>query len=262
MWASPKLASQMNLEGFTNIVVLTGAGISVASGLATFRGEGGLWESYDPEECATMRAWENDPQRVWQLIDIMRRQGRDAQPNAAHIAIARYQRQLRRGQSLLILTQNVDGLHQAAGSPDVLELHGRLGRTRCSNARCRSLPFEDWACRGESTPPICETCGAFLRPDVVLYGEPIRHYKPAMEAARRCDLLLAIGTSGTVLPAAAFVRLAVRTGARSILVTKTPEEDQAAEYDEVVVGDAERIVPDLLRPAQSPRMSEDSCTGW
>ena len=176
-------------------VVLTGAGVSADSGIPTFRGEGGLWRNYRAEDLATPEAFARDPLLVWQWYEWRRSIVRNAQPNAAHLAIARLP-------GCLVVTQNVDGLHQRAGSTDVIELHGNLFRARCMREEIRRDaldPFED-------LPPHCE-CGALLRPDVVWFGEllPAGAFERAARAVRDADLLLVIGTSGVVFPAAGLV---------------------------------------------------------
>jgi len=176
-------------------VVLTGAGVSADSGIPTFRGEGGLWRNYRAEDLATPEAFARNPLLVWEWYEWRRSLVRDAQPNAAHLAIARLP-------NALVVTQNVDGLHHRAGSTDVIELHGSLFRARCvrENTRTDALdPFTD-------LPPHC-SCGALLRPDVVWFGEllPEGAFERAARAVRDADLLLIIGTSGVVFPAAGLV---------------------------------------------------------
>ena len=179
------------------VVVLTGAGVSADSGIPTFRGPGGLWRNFRPEELATPEAFERDPALVWEWYEWRRGIVRDAQPNAAHEALARIP-------DAVVVTQNVDGLHERAGSRDVVELHGSILRVRCVSERrtlMRDEPFEE-------IPPHCE-CGARLRPDVVWFGEmlPQDALARAAAAVHAADLLLVIGTSGVVYPAAGFVRL-------------------------------------------------------
>lgn len=176
-------------------VVLTGAGVSADSGIPTFRGERGLWRTYRPEDLATPEAFARDPLLVWEWYEWRRTLVRDAKPNAAHLAIAKLP-------DVLVVTQNVDGLHQRAGSKDVIELHGNLFRVRCVREEVRhdaSDAFTD-------LPPHC-TCGALLRPDVVWFGEllPAGAFERAARAVRDADLLLVIGTSGVVFPAAGLV---------------------------------------------------------
>lgn len=180
-----------------SVVVLTGAGVSADSGIPTFRGAGGLWREFRPEELATPEAFRRDPALVWEWYEWRRRLIREAKPNAAHESLARIA-------DAVIVTQNVDGLHARAGSRDVVELHGNILRARCMREGTRRMhegPFE-------TIPPYCE-CGAMLRPDVVWFGEmlPEEALGRAMSAVRGADLMLVIGTSGVVYPAAGFVSL-------------------------------------------------------
>ena len=176
-------------------VVLTGAGVSADSGIPTFRGERGLWRNYRPEDLATPEAFARDPLLVWEWYEWRRGLVREAKPNAAHLAIARLP-------NAIVVTQNVDGLHQRAGSKDVIELHGNLFRTRCTLEESR----QDAADAFTDLPPLCN-CGAMLRPDVVWFGEllPPGAFERAARAVRDADLLLVIGTSGVVFPAAGLV---------------------------------------------------------
>ena len=179
------------------VVVFTGAGVSADSGIPTFRGAGGLWREFRPEELATPQAFRRDPALVWEWYEWRRALIRKARPNAAHEAVARLT-------DAVVVTQNVDALHTRAGSRDVVELHGNLFRVRCTRegkTRDHPEPFT-------SLPPLCE-CGALLRPDVVWFGEmlPEDAVARAVGAIRGADLLLVIGTSGVVYPAAGFVSL-------------------------------------------------------
>jgi len=176
-------------------VVLTGAGVSADSGIPTFRGEGGLWRNYRPEDLATAAAFARDPLLVWEWYEWRRSIVREAKPNAAHLAIARIP-------NALVVTQNVDGLHQRAGSKDIIELHGNLFRTRCVREETRRDALDAFG----TLPPHCQ-CGALLRPDVVWFGEllPAGAFERAGRAVRAADLLLVIGTSGVVFPAAGLV---------------------------------------------------------
>lgn len=179
------------------VVVFTGAGVSADSGIPTFRGSGGLWRDFRAEDLATPDAFQNDPRTVWEWYEWRRDLIRNAKPNAAHEAIARLP-------GALVVTQNVDGLHARAGADHVVELHGNIFRVRCTSegtVHTREEAFPD-------LPPHCE-CGALLRPDVVWFGEtlPDEAVTRAVSAIRAADLLLVIGTSGVVYPAAGFVGL-------------------------------------------------------
>ncbi|HYO77226.1 MAG TPA: NAD-dependent deacylase [Thermoanaerobaculia bacterium] len=179
------------------IVVMTGAGVSADSGIPTFRGAGGLWRNFRAEDLATPEAFRRDPQTVWEWYEWRRGLIREAKPNAAHEALARLH-------DAVVVTQNVDGLHTRAGSRDVVELHGNIFRVSCvreGKPRMHEEPFDD-------VPPRCE-CGALLRPGVVWFGEalPPDAVERAVGAIHNADLLLVIGTSGVVYPAAGFVSL-------------------------------------------------------
>lgn len=180
-----------------NVVVFTGAGVSAESGIPTFRGEGGLWRNFRAEELATPEAFARDPAMVWEWYEWRRGLVRAAAPNAAHRAIAALP-------DAVVVTQNVDALHARAGSADVVELHGSLFRVRCvreQHVRAAPKPFG-------ALPPHCE-CGALLRPDVVWFGEMLPEDALARASAvmHGADLLLIIGTSGIVYPAAGLVAL-------------------------------------------------------
>ena len=180
-----------------SVVVFTGAGVSADSGIPTFRGEGGLWRNYRAEELATPAAFARNPLLVWEWYEWRRGLVRNAQPNAAHLAIAMMP-------EAMVITQNVDGLHARAGSTKIIELHGNLFRARCQ----REGTVQDAVDAFSELPPKC-TCGALLRPDVVWFGEmlPERAFERAVDEVRAADLLLVIGTSGVVYPAAGLVPL-------------------------------------------------------
>jgi NAD-dependent deacetylase len=227
------------------VVILTGAGISAASGLPTYRGPGGLWNT-DPSLAATLHAGV-DPVLLWRAVAPMALAVRAAAPSLAHLALARYEAQLHeQGGTVTVITQNIDGLHTRAGSQRVIELHGALGRRRCSREGCDLPAFaaED----SPPEPPPCPRCGAPLRPAVVLFGEPLGADEEvgAKRAMRGCDLFLAIGTSGTVSPASNLVRSAEFEGARTLLVNLTPMTPANPAFDREILGPADEIIPALL----------------
>ena len=236
---------KLRTRDYRNIVVLTGAGISAASGLRTYRGSGGLWTEMDPESFSTADALTDDLAKVWPFYSEMRAAVLAAAPNEAHRALAALQ--LAPGASLTLVTQNVDELHQQAGSKDVVELHGSLFRTRCSNARCTLPSFHDTALYNDRVP-TCSICGAALRPDIVGFGEPlpIEAEMRVKRALRDCDLFIAIGTSGTVAPAANFVRGADYAGAMTVYVNLEPMEGDNRYFKQIVLGKAEEVLPELL----------------
>ncbi len=230
----------MNWTSFSEIVVLTGAGISVASGLGTYRGPGGLWEESGVAPAATAQGFVEDPWSVWQFFLPLLEQVLEVQPNAAHQALVKME-ECCRGEFLLV-TQNVDGLHTVAGSKNVAELHGNIRRRRCSNPNCSLEPHYDTTIPKQL--PLCPNCGQPLRPDIVLFGEmiPVDPGHRAKRALRTVNLFLAIGTSGTVMPAASFVRSAEYAGALTV------EMNLAASgaFQTELLGPAEETLPALV----------------
>jgi NAD-dependent deacetylase len=243
----PASRAPIDVSRYKNIVVLTGAGVSAGSGLRTYRGPGGVWEEHNVEEYGNVKALTEQPERTWQLFGAMRAPLKAAQPNAAHFALARLEAQLRPDQTFLLVTQNVDSLHQRAGSKNVVELHGNIARTRCVNEECTLEPFVDEDAHLDALPR-CPRCANVLRPDVVLFGEPIPAFASwkSKRALRDCDLFLAIGTSGLVTPAADFVRNAEYAGARTILVNLESHRPANPAFREEYLGKAEEIVPALF----------------
>jgi NAD-dependent deacetylase len=202
-----------------HIAVLTGAGVSAESGLPTFRDAmTGLWATYRPEELATRAAFQHNPELVWNWYAWRRDLVLNARPNPGHIALAELQRRVPR---LTLITQNVDNLHQLAGSQNVIELHGNLRRVKCFD---NDHIVDDWQA-DTRTPPHCPECGSLLRPDVVWFGEtlPPLALDQAREAARHCDLFFSIGTSGQVEPAASLPRLAMNHGATVVIMNPDQE---------------------------------------
>ena len=248
-WPNRPFADPMHLDRsrYQRIVILTGAGISAASGLRTYRGPGGVWEEHEVEKYGHADTWARQPQDTWRLFGGMRTPVLQAEPNAAHRALARWEATLAPHQELLVVTQNVDGLHQRAGSRNVVELHGHLMTSRCSNPACSLPPHRDEQPHQHAVP-ACPQCGAPLRPDVVLFGEEI----PALpgwtvkRALRDCDLFIAVGTSGLVMPAAGYVRGAAYAGARTILVNLEPMATPNPAFQEQLLGPAEQVLPALL----------------
>lgn len=232
---------------YTRTVVLTGAGISAASGLRTYRGPDGVWDDHDVERLGHADALARWPDECWQLFGGMRAPVLAARPNAAHLALAAWQARLAPHQQFVLVTQNVDGLHQLAGSPTVHELHGNLMRTRCSNPACTLEPYRDEQTHLNATP-MCPLCGAVLRPDIVLFGEAIDGAADwtVNRALRDCDLFIAVGTSGLVTPAANYVRGAAYAGARTLLVNLEPMVPPNPAFQEQLLGPAEVVLPRLL----------------
>lgn len=193
-------------------IAFTGAGISVESGIPDFRSSTGLWSKYSPEEYATIEAFRADPGKVWQMLTEMMSLVIQAKPNPAHVGLADLEK-IDKLQA--VITQNIDGLHQAAGSRNVIEIHGSGASLSCLSCRCtisaESLSMDD-------LPPKCPRCRSIMKPDVVFFGEPLpwEAYTKAMEAARTCDLVLVIGTSAVVYPAADIPITAKESGAKII----------------------------------------------
>jgi len=231
--------AQALLESARFVGVLTGAGISAESGIKTFRDAGGLWEDHSIDQVATPEGFARDPRLVWSFYNARRKAAQNARPNAAHSALAR----LEEGRRVAILTQNIDGLHQRAGSKNVVELHGSIWEVRCVG--CGAL-----TCRFAIELPIlphCENCGKLLRPHVVWFGEQLdpKVLDAAIGVVEECDLFLVIGTSAVVQPAASYPFLASRRGAPVIEVNKekTPVTAIAAVS---LLGLAGEILPQIL----------------
>jgi len=217
-----------DLTAARNVVALTGAGISTESGIPPFRGKGGLWEKFDPMEIAHIDAFMKDPARVWNLlIKEMKAIVDTARPNDAHKGLARLEQM---GKLKTVITQNIDGLHQAAGNTDVIEFHGNFAWQRCMDC---SQKYETRQVDISQIPPRCR-CGGILRPDAVFFGEMIP--QDAMwrskQAASDCDLMLVVGTSAVVQPAALMPVFAKETGATVIEINmaETPLTVEVSDY--------------------------------
>lgn len=222
-----------------NIVILTGAGISAESGLGTFRDEGGLWAQHRIEDVATPEGFGRNPDLVHRFYNARRAQAAEARPNAAHLALARLEADWPGG--LTIVTQNVDDLHRRAGSTQVLQMHGALAGALCHRCAHR------WSAppRMHSHDP-CPACGAHAtRPDVVWFGEMPYHLDAIAAHLANVDLFAAIGTSGQVYPAASFVEDAAMRGAQTVELSLEPTSI-SAQFDEVRLGPATRIVPEWV----------------
>jgi len=218
------------------VVVLTGAGVSAESGVPTFRDADGLWEGHRVEDVATPEAFARDPETVHRFYDARRAALATVEPNPAHHALARLERAL--GDDLLLVTQNVDDLHERAGSERVVHMHGELLRALCASCEER-VP-----CRGDLLPaPECPACEEpTLRPDVVWFGEIPYAMDRIEHALSRADVFVSVGTSGAVYPAAGFVRAASAYGARTLELNLEPSHGSAW-FDEARHGPASRLVP-------------------
>jgi NAD-dependent deacetylase len=231
-----------------DVAVLTGAGVSAESGLQTFRetsptlGSGkALWSQYRPEDLATPEAFERNPEMVWEFYAMRRLKAGEVKPNPGHISLAEMERHI---PHFTLITQNVDGLHQKAGSKDVIELHGNITRVKCSHGCGVFTKWEDLPDR----VPACPSCGEKLRPDVVWFGEmlPRRELEAALEAVRTCQVFFSIGTSSLVQPAASLSGLAKQFGA--IIVEINMEETPLTPTaDTFLRGKSGEILPELVR---------------
>ncbi|HWP18844.1 MAG TPA: NAD-dependent deacylase [Burkholderiaceae bacterium] len=237
------------VEAAGQVCVLTGAGMSAESGVPTFRDAlSGLWARYDPQELATEAGFRSDPQLVWDWYASRREGVRAAEPNAGHMALARWQ--AAHPGRMTVVTQNVDDLHQRAGSTEVLCLHGSLFVDAWLDP-CPRLARGELACdprrAAPGRPPRCEACGNLVRPGVVWFGEalPWNPLDGAQRAARHCTLMLVVGTSGMVYPAAGLPGVAKHCGARVVVINPHPTElDGLA--DVVLRGTAAQLLPQLL----------------
>ncbi|MCS7055136.1 MAG: NAD-dependent deacylase [Thermoflexales bacterium] len=225
------------------IAALTGAGVSAESGVPTFRdAQTGLWAQFDPHELATPQAFRRNPKLVWDWYAWRRGLVERARPNPGHFALAEMER---RAPRFTLITQNVDGLHQRAGSRAVIELHGNLRRFKCFVCEA---PHPVLTAESTDAIPTCGCCGGLLRPDVVWFGEPLpaEAYRAALAAAQTCDVFLSIGTSGLVEPAASLPRIARRAGA--VVVIVNPDAQIESPPDAYMVcGKAGEALPALVK---------------
>ncbi len=226
------------------VFVLTGAGISAESGIPTFRGVGGLWRGHRIEEVATPGAFASDPALVWAFYSERRRRASGARPNPGHEALARLERAL--GEHYFLCTQNVDSLHETAGSRRIAHMHGRLDQSRCSRLGCPTEPFDDAnAYPGVEVIPRCARCGALVRPHICWFGETPFELERILTELEACTVCLVAGTSGVVEPAASFVRMAGARGARTLYVG--PEEPaNAGAFQEVRLGPSGVVLPEVV----------------
>jgi NAD-dependent protein deacetylase/lipoamidase len=248
-------SERIPLEANDRLFVLTGAGASAESGLATFRGAGGLWEGHRVEEVASPHAWARDPEQVWRFYSMRRNKAAAALPNAAHTALAALEHVLQPqqandglagdpgvGSRFFLCTQNVDDLHERAGSRRLVHMHGELFRSRCE--RCSRPPFADTQLYETlASHRFCE-CGGRIRPDIVWFGETPFHMERIFEELQRCTVMLVVGTSGLVQPAASFVQWA-GAGVRTYYIG--PEHPANGEaFTQVFEGKAGDLLPRLF----------------
>lgn len=230
------------------LFVLTGAGTSADSGLATFRGEGGVWRTYRAEDVANINAWRRDPRLVWDFYSMRRAKHKEVKPNPAHFALAELERLL--GDRFFLCTQNVDRLHESAGSKRIVHIHGKIFESKCDT--CSRPPFFDDAPYASDEPlPRCE-CGGGIRPNVCWFGEVPFDVDPVMEQLNACDAFMAVGTSGMVEPVASFAaHLKSRrepAEGRSIttIYVGLEEPRNAAHFDHLLLGKAAEVLPEVV----------------
>ena len=229
----------------SNGIAFTGAGVSAESGIPTFRGEGGLWTRYDPVKVASYDAFLADPSAYWSVARERGRESLKARPNPGHLALAALEAA---GHLRAIVTQNTDGLHRDAGSARVIELHGSGRRVRCLDCGAEEARSEVQARLENELPPRCRTCGGIhLKPTVIFFGEamPAQATADAFDLARHCDLVLVVGSSLVVYPAAGVPETAVEAGAPLVIVNAEPTPlDARAEI--VIEGRSGEVLPNLL----------------
>ena len=224
------------------VFILTGAGISAESGIRTFRDSNGLWEEHRMEDVASPGGWAKDRALVWRFYSDRRKQALSVDPNPAHKALAELEAQI--GDRLTLCTQNVDPLHEAGGSKRVIHMHGELARSRCD--RDHQKPFwDEQLYYGFDAIPRCQ-CGGWIRPHICWFGEVPFHMASIQEALMKCTVLVTIGSSGAVYPAAGFVKIANQIGARTVYVG-LERPDNAELFSEIRLGRAGKLVPRLFQ---------------
>ena len=230
------------VEPDDRVFVLTGAGISAESGLPTFRAEDGLWAGYRIEDVCTPDAWSRNPEEVWKFYSARRESGQKAKPNAAHFALAELEAKI--GDRFFLCTQNVDDLHERAGSVRLLHMHGELAKSRCEN-NCGQAPVEDHEIyRNLAEVKRC-ICGGILRPHIVFFGEMPLEMGRIQREIDRATVMLVIGTSGSVYPAASFVNWARQNGARTIYIGPEPPLNAQA-FTQLIDGKAGEVMTELF----------------
>jgi NAD-dependent deacetylase len=226
-------------------VALTGAGISAESGLGTFRGKDGLWSRYDPAVVASIESFTQDPRKFWEFAREIGWIFLTAKPNAAHVALADLEAMKRLDS---VITQNVDGLHQRAGSKHVIEIHGNAGRIICTRCSAEYTTEKIVDRIAQQYVPTCDRCGGPLKPDVVLFGEPLpsKAFDQALKKVRSADLLLAVGTSLEVYPAASLPEIAKKSGAKIVSIdSERTSWDNLCDYK--VHGPAGEVLPRIVQ---------------
>lgn len=230
------------------VFVLTGAGISAESGLATFRGSDGLWEGERVEDVASPRGWKRDPERVWRFYSLRRKAAAVAEPNPAHFALSELERSI--GDRFFLCTQNVDDLHERAGSHNLIHMHGELFQSSCDH--CTREAFADTRLYETEAAHIRCECGGRIRPNIVWFGEVPFHMDRIIEELQQCTVMLVVGTSGVVQPAASFVHWASQSYASGGSAVRTyyvgPEHPaNSAAFTQVFEKPAGECLPQLFR---------------
>ncbi|MBU4175222.1 MAG: NAD-dependent deacylase [Actinobacteria bacterium] len=244
------------IESAGSVVALTGAGISVESGIPDFRSPGGLWTRFDPSIYATFESFVNDPSKFWEMAEELNPLLEGAEPNPGHLALVELERL---GKCDTVITQNIDNLHQRAGSSDVLELHGTFRCGTCLKCGMKHTYEEIEQAAAGRVVPVCMSCGGSIKPDVVLFGEPLnaRVLQRAVELATGCDLMIVVGSGLEVFPAASLPDYARRGNARLVFFNiATTAFDSVA--DVIIVGKAGETLP---RVVEVYRGLSEGCTG-
>ena len=235
--------AKISIGGDDRVFVLTGAGISAESGLPTFRASDGLWAGHRIEDVCAPEAWKRNPALVWEFYSGRRADGAKAEPNAAHMALAELESRL--GERFFLCTQNVDDLHERAGSARLVHMHGELAKSRCER-ECGRSPVEDRAIyRSLGEVGRC-ACGGRLRPHIVFFGEIPLEMDRIQQEIGKATLMVVVGTSGSVYPAAIFVHWARQAGARTVYIGPEPPLNAAA-FSHVVEGKAGVVLPGLFQ---------------
>jgi len=236
------LEAKRIIDDASNIAVLSGAGISAESGIPTFRGEDGLWKNFRPEDLATPDAFSKDPKLVWEWYEWRRKLIKDSKPNPGHYALADFEQQV---SDYTLITQNIDGLHQLAGSRNIVEMHGNLWQIRCT--RCGNIE-QNFEVPFKELPPLCKNCNSLGRPNIVWFGEviPMPIIDKSLMAIENCQVMLIIGTSGVVEPAASMGLIAKQTGKTIIEINLEPTPNSNF-YDLSINGKSGEILPQIFR---------------
>ncbi|MFI5323738.1 MAG: NAD-dependent deacetylase [Thermodesulfobacteriota bacterium] len=235
-------AARDTVENCSALTVLTGAGISAESGVPTFRGKDGLWRNFRSEDLATPEAFWDNPKLVWEWYDWRRNAVKDAKPNPGHFALAELESQKKK---FTLITQNIDGLHQMAGNRNIIEMHGNIWQVRCTQCGCiessHRVPLEE-------IPPRCKECGEIGRPNVIWFGEiiPMKVIDNSLKAVEECEVMLIVGTSGIVEPAASIGLVAKQTG-KTVIEVNLEYTPNSGLFDMTILGKSGEVLPLLYK---------------